>query len=90
MLWTCATCTCRYAVGAPRCPECGSTDRSDMPKITTSGVSYAGHLDASPEDVDQPDWQPEPEQAEQSEPAEPEQPKQQPSPRPRSPRKDTK
>lgn len=35
MLWTCAACSCAYAVGAPCCPHCGSVDRSDpdMPKI---------------------------------------------------------
>lgn len=42
MLWECAECTCRYSVGAPACPQCGSTDHyeegsEDMPKITVHG-----------------------------------------------------
>jgi hypothetical protein len=26
-LWECAECTAKYSVGAPRCPQCGSTVR---------------------------------------------------------------
>lgn len=29
--WTCAGCTTAYTVGAPRCPQCGSTERADRP-----------------------------------------------------------
>lgn len=47
-LWECADCTTRYAVGAPKCPHCGSTMRvneatqppeeeTDMAKITVHG-----------------------------------------------------
>lgn len=39
-LLLCTGCTSRYAVGAPRCPECGSTEFEedhDMPKITVHG-----------------------------------------------------
>lgn len=50
-LWICRGCTAAYSVGAPRCPECGSTDYredhvkegpDDMAKITVhGGVSNA-------------------------------------------------
>jgi hypothetical protein len=29
VLWICKACTCRYSVGAPRCPQCGSTDHQE-------------------------------------------------------------
>lgn len=29
VLWICKACSCRYAVGAPRCPQCGSTDHEE-------------------------------------------------------------
>jgi hypothetical protein len=47
-LWVCKGCTAAYSVGAPRCPQCGSTDHAEeeeqnMPKITvTGGPSIAG------------------------------------------------
>jgi hypothetical protein len=48
-LWACTNCTARYSVGAPRCPQCGSTDHveegsQDMaPKVTVhGGPSIAG------------------------------------------------
>jgi hypothetical protein len=40
--WTCAECTTTYAVGAVRCPQCGSTDRTDksggsvLPSVTVA------------------------------------------------------
>ncbi|CAM5265055.1 putative protein OS=Streptomyces fumanus OX=67302 GN=GCM10018772_05250 PE=4 SV=1 [Streptomyces fumanus] len=41
-LLVCTDCTARYSVGAPRCPQCGSTEHveegaQDMPKITRHG-----------------------------------------------------
>nr|PPQ57143.1 hypothetical protein C5F59_10950 [Streptomyces sp. QL37] len=41
-LWVCRGCTAAYSVGAPRCPQCSSTDwreegEDDMPKITVHG-----------------------------------------------------
>jgi cell division septation protein DedD len=41
-LWVCTGCTCRYSVGAARCPECGSTKyveegAEDMAKISVHG-----------------------------------------------------
>jgi len=41
-LWICTACTCRYSVGAPRCPQCDSTQyveegAEDMAKITVHG-----------------------------------------------------
>jgi hypothetical protein len=46
-LWECGECTTRYAVGAPKCPQCGSTVRvnentqppeeDEMAKITVHG-----------------------------------------------------
>lgn len=48
MLWICEACTCRYSVGAPSCPQCGSTEyveegSEDMPKITVhGGPSFEG------------------------------------------------
>ena len=50
-LWVCAGCTTAYSVGAPRCPHCSSTERSDddMPKINAaSGATNAG-LPVEPE-----------------------------------------
>ncbi|TGZ14745.1 hypothetical protein DV517_62280 [Streptomyces sp. S816] len=55
-LWECAECTTTYAVGLPKCPQCGSTIRvndatqpleeeQDMPKITVhGGPSIEGHV----------------------------------------------
>ncbi|MEE4546466.1 hypothetical protein V2S66_31440 [Streptomyces sp. V4-01] len=46
--WICRDCTATYSVGAPQCPQCGSTDRieeeeQNMPKITVAGgPSIAG------------------------------------------------
>lgn len=45
-----------------------------MPKSNQAGVSYAGHTDNSPDDVEQPEWQrdgeaPEQEQAAEETPA---------------------
>jgi hypothetical protein len=46
-LWECAECTAKYSVGAPKCPQCGSTIRvndlvapeeeEDMAKVTVHG-----------------------------------------------------
>lgn len=40
-LWVCRGCTAAYSVGAPRCPQCGSTERreegEDMAKVTVHG-----------------------------------------------------
>ena len=47
-LWICTGCTCRYSVGAARCPQCGESEyveegAEDMPKITVhGGASVAG------------------------------------------------
>lgn len=47
-VWVCRDCTAAYSVGAPQCPQCGSTDRieeeeQNMPKITVAGgPSIAG------------------------------------------------
>ena len=44
-LWVCAGCTTAYSVGAPRCPHCSSTERSDndVPKISAAlGATNAG------------------------------------------------
>jgi ribosomal protein L40E len=47
-VWICRDCTAAYSVGAPQCPQCGSTDRieeeeQNMPKITVAGgPSIAG------------------------------------------------
>ena len=60
-LWHCTACTTAYSVGAPCCPHCGSTEHEEdgMPKITKhGGPSYEGHVDVSPDDVDEPDWAP--------------------------------
>lgn len=43
MLWVCASCTTKYAVGLEQCPQCGSTEYveqgEEMPKITSQGVT---------------------------------------------------
>lgn len=40
-LLVCVNCTARYSVGAPRCPQCQSTnyveEGQDMPKVTVHG-----------------------------------------------------
>ncbi|WP_097921746.1 hypothetical protein [Streptomyces sp. wa1063] len=41
-LWICTGCTAAYAVGAPQCPQCGSTERREegedvMAKVTVHG-----------------------------------------------------
>jgi RNA polymerase subunit RPABC4/transcription elongation factor Spt4 len=41
-LWICTDCTARYSVGAPSCPQCGSTEyveegAQDMAKVTVHG-----------------------------------------------------
>ncbi|MFE2382203.1 hypothetical protein [Streptomyces misionensis] len=54
-VWECAECTTTYAVGLPKCPQCGSAIRvndatqppeeQDMPKITVhGGPSIEGHV----------------------------------------------
>lgn len=50
--WTCAGCTTTYTVGAAKCPQCGSTERTDraggtvLPSVTVvcgnTGCLYAG------------------------------------------------
>lgn len=50
--WTCAGCTTTYSVGAARCPQCGSTERTDgrggtvLPSLTvecaTEGCLHTG------------------------------------------------
>ena len=41
MVWICEDCTARYAVGAPRCPQCQSTryreEGTEMPKVSVHG-----------------------------------------------------
>lgn len=43
--WTCAGCTTTYTVGAPRCPHCGSTERTEgrggavLPSLTVECVN---------------------------------------------------
>lgn len=39
-LWRCAACTAAFAVGLPRCPQCGSAERADEVtlKISRQGV----------------------------------------------------
>jgi hypothetical protein len=66
-LWICTGCTCRYSVGAPRCPQCGSTEHveegQDMPKITVHGgpsVAGASIVGGSWSNEGDPDVWPEP------------------------------
>lgn len=52
-LWICTGCTARYSVGAPECPECGSTDHieegvEDMAKVTVHGGPSIGGADVDP------------------------------------------
>lgn len=47
-LWVCAGCGCRYAAGAPRCPECPETvheeTETEVPNITSAGLFFEpGH-----------------------------------------------
>lgn len=56
-LWKCADCTTLYAVGAPRCPQCGNTVRveegseDDMAKVTVHGGASNAAADEGSEDV---------------------------------------
>lgn len=50
-LWQCTDCTCRFAVGAVRCPQCGGTDYVEdgaegMAKITVHGGATNALLDS--------------------------------------------
>lgn len=39
-LWHCSDCPAAYSVGAPQCPQCGSTNpikETGMPKVTVHG-----------------------------------------------------
>lgn len=59
-LWKCADCTAAYSVGAPKCPQCGSTNRveegEDMAKITVAGgPSIAGVTGTWDDDDTEPD-----------------------------------
>ena len=51
-LWVCDECTTLFAVGAPRCPQCGSevhhemSEEDEMPKISkAAGPTYEGVLE---------------------------------------------
>lgn len=63
-IWTCPSCTARYAVGLPACPQCGtpSTQGDDVPKISLNGPSYEdGHApDAAAPETAQPEPEVEP------------------------------
>jgi hypothetical protein len=53
MLLICAGCSTAYAVGAPHCPQCLSTDREEdhpMPKITVHGGATNAAEDEAPAD----------------------------------------
>lgn len=50
-LWHCAACTAAYAVGLERCPQCGSTERTEdggMAKISAAGPSTGTRHDTEP------------------------------------------
>ena len=42
-LWHCCACGAAYSVGAPRCPQCRSTDYEEdsVPKISKAGATGA-------------------------------------------------
>jgi hypothetical protein len=60
-VWECAECTAKYSVGAPKCPQCGSTVRvnentqppeeDEMAKITVHGGPSNAAADEGGEDV---------------------------------------
>lgn len=54
-LWVCLGCTAAYSVGAPRCPQCGSTERredgEDMAKVTVHGGATNADAPEGGEDV---------------------------------------
>lgn len=59
-LWICRGCTAAYSVGAPACPQCGSTDHTeegqdDMPKITVAGGPSIAGVTATWGEDDAPD-----------------------------------
>lgn len=53
MLLVCKGCTARYSVGAPRCPQCGSTEYveegAEMPKVTVHGGPSVEGFEVNPE-----------------------------------------
>lgn len=57
-LWHCGACTTAYSVGAPQCPQCGSTDtikEDEMPKVTVhGGASHDLETPESPEEESSP------------------------------------
>ena len=70
--WGCLDCTTVYAVGAPRCPHCGSTryEGYPMPKITRHGgpsdattASEAVVAEPAPAPALEPEPKPEPKPA---------------------------
>lgn len=68
--WVCVGCTTVYAVGAPRCPHCGSSEYveqgAEMPKITRhegASVFGASVVGGSWSDTDAPDAWPAGEEA---------------------------
>lgn len=53
MLWVCGDCTARYSVGAPRCPQCGSTNHQEdgMAKISLHGGPSNAAVDIPVDDL---------------------------------------
>lgn len=55
-LWVCSACTAAYSVGAPHCPQCGSTAREGDPGAEPAPVpepdvdTDAGQLDDDTEE----------------------------------------
>ncbi|WP_055696493.1 hypothetical protein [Streptomyces silaceus] len=63
-VWECAECTAKYSVGAPKCPQCGSTVRineatqpeqteqqkeTSMPKVTVHGGPTIDGFEVDPD-----------------------------------------
>ncbi len=49
-LWICGDCGAAYSVGAPCCPQCGSTDWTEdgMPKIDSAGLATGAAAEPVP------------------------------------------
>lgn len=78
-LWICTDCTAAYSVGAPKCPQCSSTEHveegaEDMPKITVHGgpsIAGASVTGGSWSNEGDPDTWPEPAEVEGGEESSP-------------------
>lgn len=61
--WQCADCGCVYVAGAPRCPECPSTEHAEPAGVTAPEDGAEVPAEAAPEPDAPPSADPDPEPA---------------------------